>query len=207
MEMTRNCKTNTRIEPFFRSHLYRFSAVLFLFPNQSVRAASSCFPASKRGLESAKLYSTRACARILVSARREAARAKGRASRRSVAIAALSGGIVRRRCNWPAVIGPSVDRGPCNVNRNANLAGYYRAPVAVTPRRDLSPGCSATATIDAEAIHVQVVIKIAYTRAVSFEHLRTLPEGLHGCKLVRHLHRVQCRTVFSANYARFLREK
>jgi len=148
MEMTRNCKTNTLVlnRSFTRIYLsYRFSAVLFLFPNQSVRAASSCFPASKR-LESAKLYSTR----ILVSARREAARAKGRASRRSVAIAALSGGIVRRRCNWPAVIGPSVDRGPCNVNRNANLAGYYRAPpVAVIPRRDLSPGCSATATIDA----------------------------------------------------------
>lgn len=52
-----------------------------------------------------------------------------------------------------------------------------------------------------DPVHVQVVIKITCTRAMSFGDRRTLPEGLHVCKLDRHLHRVNCETTLFANYA------
>jgi len=35
---------------------------------------------------------------------------------------------------------------------------------------------------------------------MSFGDRRTLPKGLHGCKLDRHLHRVNCETTLFANY-------
>lgn len=84
---------------------------------------------------------------------------------------------------------------PCSVNRNVDLAGYYTlSPLA-------SPQVDALVPRWRDPVHVQVVIKITCTRAMSFGDRRTLPEGLHGCKLDRHLHRVNCETTLFTNYA------
>lgn len=67
--------------------------------------------------------------------------------------------------------------------RPSSLCGHF-GPAPARRRRD--------------PVHVQVVIKITCARTMSFGDPRTSPEGLHGCKLDRHLHQVNCETVLLA---------
>lgn len=101
----------------------------------------------------------------------------------------------------------------CNVNRNVGFGRLLHAipPSAPSlfidgtsvPSLPHHPSSSPwwTPRSGVDPVHVQVVIKITCMRAMPFGDPRTLPEGLHGCKLDRHLHRVNCETALFANYS------
>lgn len=104
----------------------------------------------------------------------------------------------------------------CNVNRNVGFGRLLHAilpspapplfidgtsvPFLPIPLLSPLPRWTPRSRSGVDPVHVQVVIKITCTRAMPFGDPRTLPEGLHGCKLDRHLHRVNCETALFANY-------